>query len=132
MTPLTTPDTLKMINLVFGHTILSKACLKWLILDDFFFYFWDPFTTQYLTLWSPKCFVVVSIDLSERNWCKTICHILCLFQGSRNPNCWSIFTTRDAFSRFPHLFCDCHIRKWFRTLSSFCIHWYATTLYSDK
>ena len=51
----------------------------------------SPFTTQYLTFWSPKCFVVVSIDLSERNWCEMICHILYLFLGFRNPRCWSFF-----------------------------------------
>ena len=51
MTPLTTPNTLKMINLSFGHCIVYvtirnlyymglygchiKICLKWLILVDF-------------------------------------------------------------------------------------------------
>merc|ERR1711923_682194 len=61
---------------------------------QFFAVFGDllsPFTNQYLTLWSPKCFAVVSINLFERNWCEMICHILYLFLGSQNPRCWSIF-----------------------------------------
>ena len=51
----------------------------------------SPFTNQYLTLWSPKCFVVVSMNPFERNWCEMLCHILYLFLGFRNPRCWSIF-----------------------------------------
>ena len=69
--------------------MFKMAHFRWFFCD-----LWDllsQFTTQYLTLWSPKCFVVVSIDLSERNWCEMICHILCLFLGSQNPRCWSIY-----------------------------------------
>ena len=53
---------------------MSKICLKWLILGDFGD-FWDllsPFTTQYFTLWSPKCFGVVSIE-TDAKWYATSC-----------------------------------------------------------
>ena len=54
----------------------------------FFFAFFggllNQFNTQYLTFWSPKCFVIVSIYLFERNWCGVICHILRVFHGSRS------------------------------------------------
>ena len=96
MTPYVTPDAIWMIILSLRHSIvyvtignlilcksymavMSKICLKWLILGDFwrFFYLLSPFTTQCLYLCSQKCFVAVFIDRSERNWCGTICHILC-------------------------------------------------------
>ena len=38
-----------------------------------------------------------------------ICHILCLFQGSRNPGCWSNFHFAGRFRCFSRLFCEVQI-----------------------
>ena len=86
MTQLTTLETLKMIHLVLGHSIMyvtirisilckgnMALCPKYVLNCSFwviFYNFWDlccSYNTQNLTLGPLKCLFVVSVDLSERN-----------------------------------------------------------------
>ena len=87
-------------NVKYVCKMYVKNSSFWVIFCNFMD-LWSSYTTQYLTLGPQKYLVVVSVYLAERNLCETILHTLCIFQGSRNPYCWSIFhSTRHVFMFF--------------------------------